>query len=293
MKLKLALGLTLGLLVGTRAMAQQTSPYVETVPVTLEWVLNTNKLQDGTPGGKIVPFKEITEDPKQLNPVGAVKTDVIKPGIYTETDKRFLIKWLVTELSARRSKLKQPAIPSPTSGTWELTAVREPQSSIEGALETPYTLFLTRIDKQAGGTQTYSLADIVTLNLTGGSGAFAESRTQDDTLVKATGTASCGVELVMNFRSKYVQKTVNGEYMGEGRTLVAAGTLTQSLKNTSGGAVYPVSGMFTSIGSWEEFEIESNGDTTVFAGNGPVKMKLGTAKFQSRSLFPEFTSATL
>jgi|GEM_PF-3420205 len=156
------------------AFAVPSTPYLETMPITIIWQFNV------TGAGKtrvIQPVASTTPADVAPDPIARTTTETGTPIIYSggKGDQAFFVKQLLRKVlenyaESSRSLAKQSAAePDPTlsaqllanaqsyesqivilkqqlNDQWELTAVRAPQTSSDGVATSPYWIFLTKLD---------------------------------------------------------------------------------------------------------------------------------------------------
>lgn len=227
--LSLAAGL-LSLLAAGQAAAQ--APYLETRPVTIHWNFTLTGVSGTTIGKRPLPVDSSgnilgIDDPDKLNPNDRITTE--KGSLITYAvgngEQDFIVKHLVRAvIEDGRYGLSEQDI----EGRWELTAVREPQTTVVGAATTPYEIFLTRIEPSRRGgrvSAAYPTSELSSLTVDGFTiedgeavfqptiiptglfmtfdqlaGAYSETLS-GDRVTRATGTIS--VAFTINFTSVF------------------------------------------------------------------------------------------
>lgn len=148
------------------ASAQTPAPYLETAPLSIQWQFNTTGVSGTTLGPKPRPVDSagnITgiEDPDTLRPFDRITTERGTVITFSENgDQAFFVKHLLRAVIENGS---QGLTEQELGGRWELTAVREPQTTVFGAATTPYAVYLTRIEPTAAGGRiswTYDTHDL-------------------------------------------------------------------------------------------------------------------------------------
>lgn len=173
------------------------------------------------------------------------------------------------------------------NGRWELTAVRESQSTLAGALSTPFKVFLTRIEPPRGRPSATFLTDFVMTPL--GTVANVTETLYDGTptetlspgrVTKAAGTAT----IHLRFEFECFDTAAKEHWLAFG-----TGFLNCNIRSTPGplAAVTITKPSITGHGSWRH-QTETGG------GNGiaPLSIKMGEIKYQNRNLFPEFITSS-
>ena len=203
----------------------------------------------------------------------------------------------LAEVDAKIEYLKTEA-----SDQWEITSVRNAQSTLSGAASTPFALFLTRTDRiQRGISQTFDTG--LRLVPIYSSGASTETRSSG-TLTKVTG--SYVTHLSLDFTSFYANDPLSavsredravaqeGEDFntsGEFWRIDASGYMSYTLRSTPGPviAIYPSGIKLTGHGSWEHYPDLTSTNPPSYAGIAPFSIKIGAVKYLNRNIFPEFT----
>jgi len=302
------------LLAALHPTAFATSPYLETIPATFFWQFNTTGVgiaRTPLPVESTVPI----DDPDTIKPVDRITTETGTPITYSagNGNQAFFVTQLTRAVLERLAQASiNPAnteaceteinfIKKYADNQWELTFVREPQTSAEGVMTTPYWLFLTHIDRVTGKSLiSYDTGIRLVPKYSAGtkSETFASSQ-----LTNATGSITTYFTLA--FENMYATDplylidvadrggAVEGEtYNTTGaswRIRYGSGYLTYSLRKTAGTSqvVAPTRMKATGVGSWEH-KIFDDTDTATYAGTAPLSLKLGEVKYQRREFFPEF-----
>jgi hypothetical protein len=131
----------------TGAARAQSASYLETIPLTFLWNFNLTGVSGTTIGNEPLTPEQLAQiDPDRLRPVDRVTTENGVPIGYDKGsgNQAFLVRHLLRALLDRDN----PTITEEDAAStrWELTAVRAPQTSLEGVTSTPYQIFLTRKD---------------------------------------------------------------------------------------------------------------------------------------------------
>jgi len=188
-------------------------------------------------------------------------------------------------------------------GRWELTAVRSAQSSVAGVISTPYTVFLTRIERtaasvsrsfdtglrlvpiQSAGTSSETLSNG---RVTSASGSYTTHFRLDFASFYATDPLS---KIEADDRAKSVDGT---DYNTAGDAWIFGGTgyMSYRIRSTPGplAAVAPADIKISGHGSWTHLVITPD-NIASFGGIAPFAIKMGDVKFQNRNLFPDFAPA--
>ncbi len=286
----------------------QLANYVETVPITIRWNFNITGISGTTLGPKPVAVSANgIEDPDSLRPVDRITTENGRVITFSEngTQQFFVTKLIENEITQLKLQLEplNEALAETTdeaaiaaieaqiepiqdeidylsenlTGRWELTGVREPQTSVAGVASTPYAIFLTRIDAVAAGRPGRTL--LTNLQLT----PLASVRNTTETLSGGRAVAASG-KVVTHFSIGFASQS------DETTTWLAhaTGYMKYSVRITRGAvladrAVLPTKVTATGTGSWVKV-LEDNS----FGGTGPIKILIGEPKIQARALFPEF-----
>lgn len=136
------------------ASAQTPAPYLETAPLSIIWQFSLTGVSGTTLGPTPRPVGADgsiagVDDPESLRPFDRVTTEKGVPITFSENgDQSFFVKHLLRAVIENNS---QGLTKEELGGRWELTAVREPQTTVLGAATTPYAIFLTRIEPTAAG----------------------------------------------------------------------------------------------------------------------------------------------
>lgn len=296
---KSLLTILVGLGLSAASVHAQT-PFLETTPITVEWVFNTTLNSSGLSASTEVVAPDLVLQPGQLNPADTLKTDTAVIGLATgkPTTSRAFINLLVEEKNKRLTKTKrgeaEPALLD-AGNTWELLLIRVPQRTVQDLLATPYQIFLSSINKISGKAEARSLKGIMDLEVYSTGGTFSVETTNSAS-GKIKGTARTNLRIVITLRgeSGVIEDPVVDflPYTGTATNIVANGVLVQKLQRGVGPdpAVFSTSGVFTGLAAWEDsiYDADNIYETKFYNGHGPVNIKFGVAKFQRRELFPEF-----
>lgn len=323
-------------LLGLTSLGHAQSATLETAPLSILWNFTDTGVVssfialppyiEGTPGAV---------DPDTLRPTDRITTDIGSPITAPTTgDQAFFTEQLLRtileryaeeykelaiaqapevgegeeepeeipptpEMAALEAKIAylKTEVPSASGSRWELTAVREPQNTIEGATETPYAIFISRINRtRAGISPNYDtglrISPVVTV------GNATETFTDNGTL-KIGGNYTTHFRL--EFSSFYAADPLHlveaaerkdAEYNTSGDLWIAmaSGYMTYNLRTTAGGqAVAPTKIKITGHGSWSHAIISPEGSYS-FGGIAPLSIKMGEIKYQNRNMFPDFSA---
>lgn len=211
------------------ASAQTPAPYLETAPLSIQWQFNTTGVSGTTLGPKPRPVDSagnITgiEDPDTLRPFDRITTEKGSVITYSENgDQAFFVKHLLRAVIENGS---QGLTEQELGDRWELTAVREPQTTVQGAATTPYAIYLTRIQPTAAGGRISWTYDTHDLPVTTAEPGFGDDPETED-VVEETAPAflpiviRTGLFLTFDqFAGNYTE-TVTG-----GRVTKASGSIT-------------------------------------------------------------------
>jgi hypothetical protein len=189
-------------------------------------------------------------------------------------------------------------------GRWELTAVREAQQSVAGVANTPYAIFLSRIERVRGYVSpTFDTG--MRIEPIYSAGDSVETLV-DGRVTRATGKYTTHFRL--EFGALYASDPLNGidfldratkepgaDYAtaGDRWDAEATGYMTYNIRSTLGplAAVLPTKIKVTGHGSWSHGIVKPDEPTLVFNGIAPLSIKMGEVKFQNRAMFPEFAPA--
>ncbi len=191
------------------------------------------------------------------------------------------------------------------SDQWEITAVRAPQASVEGACSTPYKVFITAIDGVNVGRPALTFDTGFTIQPRQTAGNTSETLSEGG-VSKASGSVTTCFRFV--FTSFYTNdplsdlvdgKTslaglVGGEdynTAGEYWRVEALGYMTYSLRSTPGpiAAVTQTKMNITGNGWWYHQTFDATNIFVPYAGIAPTRIKMGATKYQSGTLFPTVT----
>jgi hypothetical protein len=205
---------------------------------------------------------------------------------------------------------------------WELTAVRAPQRTVDAAARTPYSIFLSRIDRtRRNPTRTFDTG--LRINPFFAVGSSVETLDANG-VTRATGNYTTHFEIRMDpsfsgTEAGYVNFIVADDplHLVDKEDLALAepgvnynkqlvrtvtfgsGYMTFAIRSTPGplAAVVPTKIRITGNGTWLRHgeSIDDDGFTTFIDPKGgitPFAIKMGEAKFQSTSLFPDFSSSS-
>lgn len=184
---------------------------------------------------------------------------------------------------------------------WELTAVRPPQTTVEGITTEPYKIFLTIIDGVVSGRPAFNFPTSLTLTPIASVGAYSETLNLGR-VTKATGTMTTHFSLT--FESFYATDplylkesgsrgaAVEGEdynTSGSEWDIHATGYMTYTIKSTKGTepAVVPSKIKVTGYGSWHNQIFDTEGFLN-YGGTAPLRITIGEAKFQNSNMFPDY-----
>lgn len=190
------------------------------------------------------------------------------------------------------------------TGRWELTSVREPQSTVAGATSTPFKVFLTRIEPSRGRSPTRTFDTRLRIIPLYSAGTSVETLSSG-LVTKATGSYTTHFRLA--FSSLFTTDplsaldeedratAIEGEdYNTAGDIWFVAGTgyMTYSLRTTPGplAAVLPTRVKITGHGSWSHLIFTPDTGSS-FSGIAPLSIKMGDIKYQDRHLFPDINVA--
>lgn len=141
------------------AQAQE-APYLETRSLTIHWNFTLTGVSGTTIGKRPLPMDTAgnilgIDDPDRLNPNDRITSERGILITYTRGEDQlsngeqdFIVEHLLRNvIESGGQGLSELEL----SGRWELTAVREPQTSVQGAATADYQIFLTRIDPTRTG----------------------------------------------------------------------------------------------------------------------------------------------
>lgn len=294
--------------------------YLETIPVTVLWNFNITGVSGTTLGPAPLDPAAVAEiDPERLRPVDRITTENGVPIIYSKGtgNQAFLIKHLLRAMVDRDEPLitKKDA----ESDRWELTAVREPQTSVAGVTTTPYQLFLTRKDPTVIGRPGMvrplsALETGITLTL-GPSSAKTTEVISGGIVIKASGSVTTSFTLTFSsvfyddprypllpFNPEEETPVAGDDYWSKRNTwfAYASGYMTYAIRSTPGpiAAVLPTKIKATGVGTWSHLfedlapDAENSGENFAYGGAAPLSLKMGEVKYQNRNLFPGFATDT-
>lgn len=205
---------------------------------------------------------------------------------------------LMASLEAKIKRLKQFA-----DERWELTALREPQTTVAGATSTPYRIFLTRIERAKGiaAVETYDSGLRIEPIYSAGS---SDETLASGVVTKATGSYTTHFRLAFsNFYANDPLHLIEADKRadlldgedfnttGDLWTVAGTGYMTYKIRSTPApvSTVVPTGRKITGHGSWIHELITADG-ISPFAGIAPLSIKMGEVKYQNRNLFPEFSA---
>jgi hypothetical protein len=302
----------------TGLRAQSTAPYLETVSVTIVAPFYDTGIVTTDTAGKPLPAA-LPDNPDSLPITDRVLQDsgtiILNPT--GSVDRVFFAKQFLRqskEIYALRAlqnasfEVYVKAITKIEDSVIQITGVREPQLSVEGALSAPYQLYVTVIDRTDAGVMqaiptpfflrplhyvTSSSETLAGAAVTRATGNFTIhyslymfSRFADDPL--------SSVELEDGARQTAFNE---GEYNKSGTdwTISATGLATGTLRTTIGEnpAVTLSKISLSGHGSWLELIFGEEDNTDASAGVMPIKIKIGESKFQRRDLFRVYPQVAL
>lgn len=293
------------------ALTRAQTPYLETAPLSILWNFTLTGVTDKTT--PLAPDPVGTTDPGKLRPVDRVTTEVGRLITYSvgngnqATITAKIIDDLIHRHTATVTSLTEEAgnlpdgpekalllsqiaqheytveyLETEKGGRWELTAAREAQSTVEGALSTPFQVFLSRIEPTRGrpslifpvpGLRIEPLGYVTNSTETLYAGPATDTL-QPGRLQKVAGTAT------MHFRIEF-ESIAEKEYW----LAFGSGYLTCTLRSTPGplAAVVLTKQAITGHGTWWHVTEDS-----AYAGIAPLSIKMGAIKYQNRHMFPGF-----
>ncbi len=292
------------------------TPYLETMPATFLWKFNIT----GVGSSRIPEPIETTviEDPEALIPTDRITTDTGAPVTYSggNGNQAFFVQHLlraVLEDYAVRSVETEDAdeatrlegeieyLKKHLNDKWELTLVRLPQASVAEALNSPYWVFLSKIDfLQNRALRAYDTGMRIVPKYS--AGTITETL-GSETVVKVAGNVTTYFQLEFEStygadplhavdldarRTNYETKSYNTS--GERWHAFGRGYMTYTLRSTAGAplAVAPAKMKATAFGSWIH-TIFSTEDFETFGGTAPLSIRMGEVKYQRSEFFPDFT----
>ena len=165
------------------ASAQTPAPYLETAPRSIQWQFNTTGVSGTTLGPAPRPVDSAgniagIDNPDTLRPFDRITTERGSVITYSENgDQAFFVKHLLRAVIENGS---QGLTEQELDGRWELTAVREPQTTVLGAATTPYAVYLTRIQPTAAGGRISWNYDTLDLPVTTAKPGFGDNPETED-----------------------------------------------------------------------------------------------------------------
>ncbi|HTJ77987.1 MAG TPA: hypothetical protein VL357_03250 [Rariglobus sp.] len=302
------------------AFAIPSTAYLETMPVTITWQFNITGVGKTRVAQPIASSKTIDNPP---DPVGRTTTETGAPIIYTagNGDQAFFVQQLLRKVlenyaeSSRTLLLNNDPsgaqsyedeiayLKQQVNDQWELTAVRAPQTSIDGVLNSPYWIFLSKIDSLDHRVlKAYDTGMRITPKYNAGS--LTENLVNGQ---PANVSGSMITYFTLDFYSLYANDplylvpfasraaaTDGTTYNSAGSEWGASGSgyITYSFRKTSGtsGVIAPTKIKITGVGSWYN-TLFNNTDASskTFGGTAPLKIALGEVLYQNSTFFPEYT----
>jgi hypothetical protein len=305
-------------LTAVAATVRAQTPYLETAPITILWNFTLTGSSGTTLGSTpTLPESSAPFNPGALRPIERITTEAGSLITYSAANgnqQHFADKLIVNSVKLYRAEavrlqaaaaaqpddspaqldlLKEAArfstlatyLESETDGRWELTAVREAQTTVEGALNTPFRIFLTRIQPTSGRPSPTFLTDfrlqpissVVNATETLYAGPATDT-VEVGRVTKATGNAA-----TIFLRVEFESGGNDGYWLTFGTAY-----LTCNIRSTPGplAAVALSKPSITGHGTW----VHITPDERYYTGIGPLAIKMGETKYQHKDMFPEFFS---
>jgi hypothetical protein len=293
----------------------QSAAYLETISLTFQWNLSNTSTLSTTTNNDVVDNSEGLArpvpagflDPSKINPLARITTHIGRPLVYVPPNptvyggnQNFFARQILQTLN----RFNVPSISKETyDGKWEITAVREPQSTVLAVANQPYSFWLTRIEPTSGRPQRMfkipqygSYVDVEEGAFFGMSvvvgdfiGNYTEEYTGSGDVAKLNVvkgnltipfTISFGSVLFDDFPDTFLKRNI--------WQLYATGTISMALKSNKGASkivVVPNTTTMTAVGAfthtYEDLSPKAPPAVT-YGGIGPVKIIGGTPKYQNR-----------